>query len=104
MLPGSGPAADARSAHLTPGRKPSDPRGVVRIPRAAGLLFQTLVLGSALVAWPRSAAGAEAPLKIVAGAQTVSLSAEEIRKLPHVEFSATDPHQKQTHVYSGVLV
>ncbi len=57
-----------------------------------------------MVALPRSALGAEAALKIVAGAQTVSLTAEEIRQLPHVELSATDPHQKQTHLYSGVPV
>lgn len=104
MRQGFGTAAAPKPAHLTPGHKPSDRRGIMQIPRAARLFFQTLVLGSALVALPRSAPGAEAALKIVAGAQTISLTAEEIRQLPHVELSATDPHQKQTHLYTGVAV
>ncbi len=74
----------------------------MRIPRALGLFGRPVILAAALALSAHSAPGAEPALKIVAGAQTVALTADEIRQLPHVELSATDPHQKQTHLYSGV--
>jgi DMSO/TMAO reductase YedYZ molybdopterin-dependent catalytic subunit len=72
------------------------------MPRAAGFIFQTLVLALAVVALPRSAPGAEASVRIMAGAQAVTLTADDIGRLPHVELTATDPHQKEAHTYSGV--
>jgi DMSO/TMAO reductase YedYZ molybdopterin-dependent catalytic subunit len=62
--------------------------------------MRVLVL-AALTVVARSYAD-EAVLRVTAGPQTLSLTADDIRKLPHIDLTATDPHQNASHVYSGV--
>jgi hypothetical protein len=47
---------------------------------------------------------ADPALKIVSSDQTVALTQEDVRALPHSALTAFDPHLKESHVYSGVLV
>jgi DMSO/TMAO reductase YedYZ molybdopterin-dependent catalytic subunit len=70
----------------------------MRLPRPS--IGATLALSLALLAQPAGAA--EASLKLSSGSQTLALTPGEIRKLPHVDLTATDPHQNASHVYSGV--
>lgn len=65
-------------------------------PSVAGILALFL----ALLAQPAGAA--DATLKLSSGSQSVALTPDEIRKLAHVDLTATDPHQNASHVYSGV--
>jgi DMSO/TMAO reductase YedYZ molybdopterin-dependent catalytic subunit len=62
------------------------------------------VLGAALMAsllaLPTHAA--ETVLTVISPEQTLTLTADEFRALPHSEVTATDPHMKAEHRYSGV--
>lgn len=45
------------------------------------------------------------PILTVTNAETVlKLTADELKALPHTEITATDPHEKGTHKYSGIPV
>jgi hypothetical protein len=48
---------------------------------------------------------ADAPaLTVSGGGQTLTYTLEELAALPHREITALDPHAKEQHTYSGVLV
>jgi DMSO/TMAO reductase YedYZ molybdopterin-dependent catalytic subunit len=66
--------------------------------------LRMLVLAAAVALLMRGASGAETALKLSAGAQTISLTADDMRQMPHTDLTATDPHGNTTHVYSGVLM
>jgi hypothetical protein len=58
-----------------------------------------------LLAWAAVRAVAADPvLKVVSPEQTLALTADDVRALPRSELTAVDPHQKQSHLYAGVLV
>jgi hypothetical protein len=58
------------------------------------------------LAFATAAAGfaGEPALKIISAGATVALTADDLKALPHVELTATDPHEKKEHLYSGVPV
>lgn len=60
----------------------------------------TLVVSAASV----RLAAADPILSIASPEKTVSLTAEDLRLLPHGEVTAMDPHENKKHRYSGVLV
>jgi DMSO/TMAO reductase YedYZ molybdopterin-dependent catalytic subunit len=47
---------------------------------------------------------AEPLLTLISPEKTVVLSADDFRALPHTDLTAMDPHAKEQHKYSGVLV
>jgi hypothetical protein len=47
---------------------------------------------------------AEPILTLSSAGQTLTLSADQFRALPHTDLTATDPHLKVEHRYSGVTV
>jgi DMSO/TMAO reductase YedYZ molybdopterin-dependent catalytic subunit len=61
----------------------------------------------ALLALLLSAVGglaAEPLLTLISPDKTVVLSVDDFRALPHTDLTATDPHSKEQHKYTGVLV
>jgi DMSO/TMAO reductase YedYZ molybdopterin-dependent catalytic subunit len=63
-----------------------------------------LVLAASVALVTRGVSGADAILKVSEGPQAISLTADDVRRLPHTDLTATDPHGNTTHVYSGVLM
>jgi hypothetical protein len=47
---------------------------------------------------------AESVLTLASADQTITLTADQFRALPHTDLTATDPHLKVDHRYSGVPV
>jgi hypothetical protein len=62
-------------------------------------LFLALGLGAAA-----AARADEASLRISFAGKTFTFNAAALAALPHQDISATDAHEKKTHLYSGVLV
>lgn len=62
------------------------------------------MLGIAVLAFLPALRGfaADAVLTIASPQGTVALTADDFRALPHTEVTATDPHMKMEHRYSGV--
>jgi DMSO/TMAO reductase YedYZ molybdopterin-dependent catalytic subunit len=46
----------------------------------------------------------EPALTVVSPGQTLTLTADEFRALPHSDMTAMDPHQRMEHHYSGIRV
>ncbi|HEY1763861.1 MAG TPA: molybdopterin-dependent oxidoreductase [Opitutaceae bacterium] len=61
-----------------------------------------LALAALLTLAGRPACAADAILRVTSGSQTLALTPDDVHKLPHIELTATDPHQNASHVYSGV--
>jgi DMSO/TMAO reductase YedYZ molybdopterin-dependent catalytic subunit len=47
---------------------------------------------------------ADPVLTIISPDTTLALTADDLRQLPHMELTATDPHENKAHRYSGVRV
>ncbi len=75
------------------------PRRLRRLLSVAALAAAALLLASL----PLRAAD-EAALTVAGGGQTLTYSLADFAALPHLEVTALDPHAKEEHKYSGVLV
>jgi hypothetical protein len=47
---------------------------------------------------------ADSTLSVISGDTTLTLTADQLKALPHTELTATEPHEKKDHLYSGVPV
>jgi Oxidoreductase molybdopterin binding domain len=65
---------------------------------------RTALLAFLLAAASCRLAAADPALTVLSPDKTLSLTAEDLRRLPHREVTATNPHDKGQHRYSGVLV
>jgi DMSO/TMAO reductase YedYZ molybdopterin-dependent catalytic subunit len=72
-----------------------------RTRRLASLL--AVATGALLALAPLRAADSPA-LTVSGGGQTLTYSLADFAALPHLEVTALDPHAKEQHTYSGVLV
>ena len=64
-------------------------------------LILAFVLGLAVA---QVSFAADTLLSVVASDNTLTLTADQLKALPHVELAATEPHEKKDHTYSGVPV
>ena len=71
---------------------------------SCGSMLRSLLLASLLSAAAVRVLAADLVLKVISPEKTLQLGAVELRRLPHTEFVATDPHEKGQHHYSGVAV
>jgi hypothetical protein len=63
-----------------------------------------LAAGALLLACFPLRAADLAALTVSGGGQTLTYSLADLAALPHLEVTALDPHAKEQHTYSGVLV
>jgi len=63
---------------------------------------RALALAALLAVAPRPAGAAEAVLRVTSGSQTLTLTPDDVRKLPHIALTTIDPHPNASHAYSGV--
>ena len=47
---------------------------------------------------------ADSTLSVISGDTTLTLTADQLKALPHIELTATEPHERKDHLYSGVPV
>jgi hypothetical protein len=71
---------------------------------AGRALLRYVALGLAILLPAVRGVAAEPVLTLSSADQTITLSAEQFRALPHTDLTATDPHLKVEHRYSGVSV
>ena len=71
---------------------------------SCGSMLRSLLLASLLSAAAVRVLAADLVLKVISPEKTLQLGAVELRRLPHTEFVATDPHEKGQHRCSGVAV